>query len=125
MTAERRYCVRHPLSLPVQVLYGKRRFCSARVRSLSVQGMSLILRNLTLPPGALVELELCGLGRDWLVEAVVVQSAATEVGVMFREPKPELYQGLLQAGMAGAEEAGIDAISPPGTRAERPQLARY
>ena len=126
MTAERRYCARHALSLPVQVLYGKRRFCGARVRSLSVQGMSLTLRNLTLPPGTLVELELYGLGRDWLVEAVVAHSAGTEVGVMFRQPQPELYQGLLQAGMAGgAEEAGIDAISPPGTRAERLQLARH
>ncbi len=129
MTAERHYCARHPLSLPVQVLYGKRRFCSARVRSLSVQGMSLTLRNLTLPPGTLVELELelDGPGRDWLVEAVVVHSAGAEVGVLFREPQLELCQGLLQAGMAGAEEAGIAAISPPApaTRAERPQLARH
>jgi hypothetical protein len=127
MTAERRYCARHPLGLPVQVLYGKRRFCSAQVRSLSLQGMSLTLRNLTLPAGTLVELGLDGLGRDWLVEAVVVHSAGTEVGVMFREPQPELCQGLLQAGIAGAKEAGIAAISPtaPGTRAARPQLARH
>jgi hypothetical protein len=125
MTAERRYCARHPLSLPVQVLYGRRRFCSARVRSLSVQGMSLTLRNLTLPLGTLVELELGGLGRDWLVEAVVVHSAGSEAGVMFREPQPALYQGLLQAGVAGADEAEMGAVNLPGTRAERPQLARH
>lgn len=125
MTAERRYCARHPLSLQVQVLYGKRRFCSARVRSLSVQGMSLTLRNLTLPAGTLVELELDGLGREWLVEAVVVHSEGADVGVMFREPQPELHQGLLQTGVAGAEDTQICPISPPASRPERPQLARH
>ena len=125
MTAERRYCARHPLSLQVQVLYGKRRFCSARVRSLSVQGMSLTLRKLTLPAGTLVELELDGLGREWLVEAVVVHSEAAEVGVMFREPQPELHQGLLQTGVVGAEDTRIGPISPLAARPTRPQLARH
>lgn len=125
MSIERRYCARHPLSLPVQVLYGRRRFCSARARTLSLQGMSLTLRNLTLPPGTLVELELDGLGRGWLVEAVVVHSAGAEVGVMFREPQPELYQGLLEAGIPGVAETGIAAMTPPAAPCERPQLARH
>lgn len=125
MTAERRHCPRHPLSLHVQLLYGKRRFCSARVRSLTPQGMSLTLRNLTLPPGTLVELGLEGLGREWLVEAVVVHSEGTDVGVMFREPQPELCQCLLQTGIACAEDNRIGPISPQVTRPERPQLARH
>lgn len=124
MTAERRHCPRHPLSLHVQVLYGKRRFCSARVRSLTPQGMSLTLRNLTLPPGTLVELGLEGLGREWLVEALVVRSTGSDVGLVFREPQPDLYQTLLKAGSAGVPDAEI-AVSPLLSRAERPQLARH
>lgn len=124
MTTERRHCPRHPLSLQVQVLYGRRRFCSARVRSLTPQGMSLTLRNLTLPPGTLVELELDGPGGDWLVEAVVVHSVGSDVGVVFREPQPDLYQTLLKAGSAGIPDAEI-AVSPLLSRPERPQLARH
>lgn len=124
MTAERRHCPRHPLSLHVQVLYGKRRFCSARVRSLTPQGMSLTLRNLTIPPGTLVELELDGPGGDRLVDAVVVHSSGSDVGVVFREPQPDLYESLIQAGSAGVPDAEI-AVSPLLSRAERPQLARH
>ncbi|MGE5152663.1 MAG: PilZ domain-containing protein [Bdellovibrio bacteriovorus] len=125
MLADRHHGARHPLGLPVQVLYGRRRVCGARVRSLSIQGMALTLRNLTLPPGTLVELELGGLGRAWLVEAVVVHSAGSEAGLLFRKPQPELYQGLLQAGWAGADEAAMGVVNQPGARVERPQLARH
>lgn len=75
MIAERRYNVRHPAALTVYILYGKRRFCRAQARNLSNLGMQLTLKNLTLPSGTLVELEFACLGRDWLIEAVVVSTA--------------------------------------------------
>jgi len=125
MTTESEHRPRPPLSLPVQVLYGRRRFCSARVRSLTLQGMSLTLKKLSLPAGTLVGLELDFLGRDWLVEAVVVRSAGTQVSVRFREPQPELFQGLIQAGFEAEMEEEAAAIAPPPVSVERPQLARY
>jgi hypothetical protein len=125
MTAESRHETRDPPRLTVQVLYGRRRFCSAQVRDVSIEGMSLTLRNLSLPAGTLVGLELGGLGAEWLVEAVVVRSAGTEVSVRFREPQPELFQRLVQAGIKGKLGGESTAIAPPPLRVERPQLARY
>lgn len=93
---ERRYSARHPIDLKVQVIYHGRRFLGAQGRNLSNQGLYLEVRHVTLPIGTLVELELECLGKEWLVEAVVVHRRRTGVGLMFREPQPELYQGLSQ-----------------------------
>ena len=125
MTAEPRHETRDWPGLAVQVLYGRRRFCSAQVRDASIEGMSLTLRNLSLPSGTLVGLELGGLGADWLVEAVVVRSAGTEVSVRFREPQPEFLQSLIQAGIMETTGGESRAVAPPPPRPERPQLARY
>ncbi len=116
MTAERRYSARHPIDLKVQILYHGRRFLGAQGRNLSNQGMYLEVRNVTLPTGTLIELELECLGREWLVEAVVAHRCRTGVGVMFREPQPDLYQGLTHQ---------IPVMPPPqGMSKERARLAR-
>lgn len=110
---------------PVQVLYGKRRFRSARVRNLSAQGMSLTLRNLTLPAGTLVELELDGPGPDRRpVAAVVVRSLGSEATVAFREPQIALARDLAQADAGPCAEGQAAASEPPSSRSPRPQLAR-
>jgi hypothetical protein len=119
MTAERRYSARHPIALRVQILYGRRQFYTARARDLSIQGMSLTVQNLTLPPGTLVELEMDCLGREWLVEALVVYRHGSGLGVMFREPQPVLYQGLTEAALAECS----DEIPPPPVF-DRPLLHR-
>ncbi|EGV20387.1 PilZ domain-containing protein [Thiocapsa marina] len=94
MTIERRYCARHPIDLPVSIRYRKRRFICAHACNMSNQGMFLEVRNLTLPTGILVELELECLGKDWLIPALVVHHRGSGIGVMFRDPQPALYQAL-------------------------------
>ncbi|AHF04605.1 pilus biosynthesis protein PilZ [Marichromatium purpuratum 984] len=94
MSVERRYCARLPIDLQVQILYRKRRFCSATARNLSNQGMLLDVRNVTLPTGTLIELEFQALGRHWLIPAIVVHHHGGGVGVMFRDEHNTLYQDL-------------------------------
>lgn len=94
MTIERRYCARHPIDLHVSIRYRRRRFICARACNLSDQGMFLEVRNLTLPTGVLVELELECLGTDWLIPAIVIHHRGSGIGVMFRDPQPVLYHGL-------------------------------
>ncbi|NEV63679.1 PilZ domain-containing protein [Thiorhodococcus minor] len=96
MTIEHRYCARYPTELEVHISYRKRRFISAKGTNLSNHGMFLQVRNLTLPTGTMVDLELHALGRGWLIPAVVVHRGATGIGVMFRELQAELFQGLPQ-----------------------------
>lgn len=124
MNTERRYSARHPITLMVQILYGKRRFYGARVGNLSSQGMLLTLHNLTLPIGTMVELELACLGREWLIGAVVAHRSGFTVGLMFREPQPALYQGLLQGPLCG-HPALADPTPRPQAPSERPRLARH
>lgn len=118
----------HPsptLSLPVQVLYGGRRFRSALVRSLTAQGMSLVLRNLTLPAGTRVELEVDIPGRDWRGEAVVVRSAGAEVSVLFRVPQPELIRDLERPAALGVPHGELAARQAPLEAFQRPRLSRH
>jgi hypothetical protein len=116
-TIERRYSARHPIELAVQVLYRGRRFLGARGRNLSSQGLYLEMRHVTLPVGTLVELEMDCLGREWLVEAVVVHHGRTGAGFMFREPQPALYAGLTRLGPAMPPPRGLDQERPRVPRA--------
>jgi hypothetical protein len=97
MTVERRYSARHSVSLPVYIRYRKRRFLTARARDLSVGGMFLAVQSLTLPTGTPIELEFRGLGRSWLLPAIVIHGDNSGIGVVFRDPQPELFRGLTQA----------------------------
>jgi hypothetical protein len=119
MTVERRYRARHPIALRVQILYGRRHFYTAQACNLSERGMYLTVFNLTMPPGTLVELQMDCLGREWLVEAVVVHRDGPGIGVMFREPQSALCQGLIQ--QAGVDDA---AEMPPPRPSDRPLLRR-
>jgi hypothetical protein len=78
----------------VSIRYRRRRFICARACNLSDQGMFLEVRNLTLPTGVLIELELECLGTEWLIPAIVIHHCGSGIGVMFRDPQPVLYQGL-------------------------------
>ncbi len=97
MSVERRYSFRHRIDCAVHIRYRRRRFCRARGRNLCAEGMFLEVQSLTLPTGTLVELELDSEGADWLVPAIVVHHQAGGVGVMFREPRPELLQSLARS----------------------------
>lgn len=97
MAVERRYSARHRIHLPVYIRYRRRPFLSARARDLSVGGMFLDVQALTLPTGTMVELELSALGRSWLLPAIVIHGNQSGIGVMFREPQPALFRGLLSA----------------------------
>ncbi len=94
MNSERRACARHPADVPVQIRYRRRRFIGAQGRNLSIEGMYLEVRNLTLPCGTLVDLELESSGRSWLIPAIVVHRDGSGVGVMFCDPQPALADGL-------------------------------
>ena len=84
----------HPIELQVHIHYGKRRFFCARGRDVSQRGMSLEVRNLTLPTGTRVDLEFHGLDQDGRVEATVVHRDCAGIQVLFAEPQPELFPGL-------------------------------
>lgn len=111
---ERRYAARHRLDLPVYIRYRKRPFLGARGRDLSVGGMYLEVQSLTLPAGTPIELEFRGLGRNWLLPAVVTHGDGDGIGVSFRDPQPGLFEGLLEQtgsapppALAGATEARL------------------
>lgn len=95
MSNECRYSARHPAELPVYIRYGRRPFLGARARDLSQNGMFLAVQSLILPAGTLIELEISGLDRTWIIPAVVVHGDNSGIGVMFREPQTELYNGLV------------------------------
>jgi len=97
MSNERRYAARHRVELPVYIRYGRRPFLGAHARDLSAAGMLLSVQSLTLPEGTPIELELSCLGRNWRIPAVVIGGDSTGIGVMFRDPQPELFQGLTDA----------------------------
>ncbi len=92
MAIEQRYSARQRIELQVHIHYRKRRFYSAKGRNLSEQGMFLEVRNLTLPTGTMIELELTGVGGDSLIAAVVTHQSGSGIGVMFRDPQPEIYR---------------------------------
>jgi hypothetical protein len=114
VTKERRYCARHGIDLPVYIRYGRRPFLGASARDLSERGMFLAVQSLTLPIGTPVELEFSSLGRRWIFPAVVVHGDNTGIGVMFREPQPELFSGLIAATeMPPPIAAGLKRTSLP------------
>jgi hypothetical protein len=92
MSVERRYSARHPVDFEVRIRFRRRRFLSARARDLSAEGLYLDVRNLTLPCGILIELELSHRGRDWLIPAVVIHASGSGIGLMFRNLQPELFR---------------------------------
>ena len=97
MNPERRSYPRHPVGFAVQIRYGKRRLHSACGRNLTVDGLYLELRAVTLPEGTPVELEIDTVGRQWLVQAVVTHGDRFGIGVSFLEPQPQLVADLAQA----------------------------
>jgi hypothetical protein len=109
MSVERRYAARHPVDLPVYIRYRKRRFLAATARELSTDGMTLAVQSLTLPVGTPIELEFRGLGKSWLLAAVVIHGDNSGIGVMFRDRQPELFRGLTQT--AGAMPPPVAAGS--------------
>jgi hypothetical protein len=82
---------RHPVDLPVYIRYRKRRFLGTRVHDISVDGMSLSVRSLTLPIGTPVELEFRAGGKGWLVQAIVAQGNNSGIDLMFRESQTALF----------------------------------
>ncbi len=94
MSVERRYGARHPIDLRVHVRYRKRRLHCARARNLSTNGMFLDVQSVTLPDGTLVELELDRQGEELRIPAMVVHHRGSGIGVIFRDPQPELFEEL-------------------------------
>ncbi|MEY6433156.1 PilZ domain-containing protein [Thioalkalicoccus limnaeus] len=96
MSVERRYSTRHPVDFLVYIRYRRRRFSEAAARNLSVQGLYLDVRALTVPTGTFVELEFDCLGREWLLPALVIHRESNGIGIMFCDPQPELYRGVIE-----------------------------
>jgi PilZ domain len=117
MNPDRSYNARYPAGFSVQIRYGRRRLHGAYGRDLTIHGLYLELRAMTLPEGTPVELEIDALGHPWLVQAVVTHGDRCGIGVRFIEPQPQLV----------AELAGADLIpmSPrPPTPSRAPLLQR-
>ncbi len=96
----------------VQIHYHGRHFYAARGRSLSRAGMFLDVRNLTLPVGTEVELELEHLGRLRRIEALVIQRGPAGVGVRFTEEQPDLDAGV-ETAPPDSESTEVDPLMPP------------
>lgn len=96
----------------VQIHYHGRHFYAARGRSLSRAGMYLDVRNLTLPVGTEVELELEHLGRPRRIEALVIHRSPAGVGVRFTEEQPDLDAGV-ETAPPDSESAEVDPLMPP------------
>jgi len=94
MNTNRRHEARRASALQVNIRYRKRRLQYAYVRNLSINGMYLDVRSITLPKGTLVEIELDSAGEEMLVPAVVVHQNGSGIGVEFRDPQPELLEVL-------------------------------
>ena len=105
MSHERRYSARRSVDLCVHIRYRGRRLHCANARNLSVGGMYLDVRSVTLPNGTLVELELECEGKELLVPAIVVHRGKTGVGVMFRSSQPELFEALCRISRKHGPEA--------------------
>ena len=105
MTIEHRYRARQSVEIAVQIQYRNRRFLSAKGRNLCDQGMYLEVRNLTLPTGTMVVLEICEGGQEWRIPAIVVHQDGMGIGVMFRDMQPELVRS--------RGESRIPLASPP------------
>jgi hypothetical protein len=97
---ERRYGARHGIAQPVYIRYLKRPFLEARACNLSPSGMFLEIRALTLPVGTRIELELRGIGKRWLLPAIVIHCESNGLGVMFQQPQPELFREFTQISQA-------------------------
>jgi hypothetical protein len=105
MSPERRYSARRSVDLCVHIRYRGRRLHCAIARNLSVDGMYLDVRSITLPNGTLVELELEIEGKELLVPAIVVHHSGSGVGVMFRSSQPELFESLCRINRTHGPEA--------------------
>ena len=114
MASEHRYSTPPDLDFAVRIVLHRRRVFGTLGRGLSEQAMNLEVRNLTLPTGTPVALELECQGKEWRVDALVAHRDGNRLGVLFREPQPELYRALTQG----------DARVSPGTAAvsERPPV---
>ena len=94
MAIERRYAARHRIDHPVYIRYRRRPFLGAQARDVSVGGMFLAVQSLTLPAGTLIDIEVQAHGRRWLLPAVVIHGNPRGIGVMFRDPQPQLFEEL-------------------------------
>lgn len=94
MNVERRYHHRQPHELQVHLRYRNRHFSSATGRNISAEGMFLELQNLTLPTGTLIELEFQTPDHNWRLPALVVHHHSGGIGVLFRDPQPQLLGSL-------------------------------
>lgn len=96
MGIERRYNERLEVDFSVDICYRDHRPLLARAGNLSPEGMFLRTRRLRIPTGTLVRLDLRTPTREWSIDALVVHGDAESLGVMFREPQPQLYAELVR-----------------------------
>jgi len=118
MVVERRYSKRCAVHFPVAIRYREGRPFPAKARDLSLEGMFLEVGSLILPRGTLVDLEFSTAGRSWRIAVLVVHMGARGIGVMFREPQPELYRSWLHArnGMASVVDVRAEERREIGDR---------
>jgi len=112
MAIEKRYENRIPVSGDVYIRYRRGRVFQAKAVDCSANGMCLSTRNLSLPKGSLVELEIVIDGNSWHAKGVVVHAEIECLGIMFTKPQPVLYDvALLRSRMPqapdGREEVSI------------------
>ena len=90
MGIERRHSQRVGIDFSVGIRYRAHRAFPARAVNLSPDGMYLSTRSLRIPTGTLVELEFRTLERAWSIDSLIIHTGPGGLGVMFREPQPDL-----------------------------------
>jgi hypothetical protein len=92
MPVERRYSDRLVVDFEVELRFRGHRLPPARARDLSPEGLRLTVPGVAPPSGALLEVSMHRRGRDWTLRGIVVHATADSVGLMFCDPRPELYR---------------------------------
>ncbi len=116
MAVEKRYGRRVPIRADVYIHYRRQRIFHARAVNCSANGICLSAKNLSLPKGMLVELDIVHGGNTWPVKGVIVHTAVNEVGIMFRTPQPVLFE---VASLRSAYDETISSSPPPSPVEER------
>jgi hypothetical protein len=106
---EHRCGLRAETEFEVEVRLRRHRYFPAQARNVCASGMFLDLQGATIPPYTLTELHFSIGDVPFNLEAMVVHQQPGGIGVMFRDPRPEVYQAA-----STSERPGLgDAIGAP------------
>jgi len=95
MTIDHRHGTRQPLDmdldLGVWIQHCDGYFARVKASNISCDGIYVRGSNLILSAGSLVALEIKALRQNWRITGCVVHQTGEGLGILFRDPQPELF----------------------------------